>query len=214
MRNRFEIQLQELNNNLVIMGTLCENAISISINAFLKNDKEFIKEVLNIEREINEKEAEIEQQCLKLLLKQQPVAKDLRIISAALKMITDIERIGDQACDIAELVQETSESDKESFPHIRSMAKEAVKMVKESIEAFVNRDLELANHVISYDDIVDDLFSTVKDDIIEKIKMDGYNVQILVDMLMIAKYLERIGDHATNIAEWVVFSITGSHKEE
>jgi len=167
-----------------------------------------------MEQEINEKETEIERQCLKLLLQQQPVAKDLRIISAALKMITDIERIGDQACDIVELVQEVSEMYQESFPHIRNMAQEAVKMVRQSIEAFVKRDLELANYVIAYDDIVDDLFSAVKDDIIEKIKTDGNNVQILVDLLMIAKYLERIGDHATNIAEWVVFSITGKHKEE
>jgi phosphate transport system regulatory protein PhoU len=214
MRNRFEKQLQELNNNLVMMGTLCENAISLSINAFLEGDKEFIQEVLDMEQEINEKETEIERQCLKLLLQQQPVAKDLRIISAALKMITDIERIGDQACDIVELVQEVSEMYQESFPHIRNMAQEAVKMVRQSIEAFVKRDLELANYVIAYDDIVDDLFSAVKDDIIEKIKTDGNNVQILVDLLMIAKYLERIGDHATNIAEWVVFSITGKHKEE
>lgn len=214
MRNRFDTQLSELNNNLTAMGALCENAIHLAIRAFLDGEQSFAKKAVQIEREIDEKEKEIEQQCLRLLLQQQPVAKDLRIISSALKMITDIERIGDQASDIAELTEYTAASYIVISPHIKKMAEEAVKMVNDSIESFVKRDLELARSVIAYDDVVDTLFYTVKCDIIELLKIENSNGEAIIDVLMIAKYLERIADHATNIAEWVEFSITGKHKEE
>ncbi|MEF9983346.1 MAG: phosphate signaling complex protein PhoU [Oscillospiraceae bacterium] len=214
MRNKFDTQLLELNNNLTMMGALCENAISMAVKAFLNGEHNYADRAIEVDCEIDEKEKEIEQQCLRLLLQQQPVAKDLRIISSALKMITDIERIGDQASDIAELSKYTLVTDTQNYPHIKKMAEESVKMVTDSIDSFVKQDLELANYVIAYDDIVDDLFCKVKSDIIELIKTEHSNAEVIIDILMIAKYLERIADHSTNIAEWVVFSITGKHKEE
>ena len=214
MRNRFDRQLSELNNNLTEMGALCENAIYLAVRAFIEGELEFAKKSVEVDSEIDEKEKEIEQQCLRLLLQQQPVARDLRILSSALKMITDIERIGDQASDIAELAQYTVGTYSMISPHIKKMAEESVKMVKDSIDSFVKRDQKLAESVIAYDDIVDSLFYTVKCDIIELLKSENTNGEAIIDVLMIAKYLERIADHATNIAEWVLFSITGKHKEE
>ena len=212
MRDRFEEELLDLNNNLICMGSLCEKAISKAVEAFLIGDQNYIKKAMKVENKIDSIEKTIEQQCLRLILQQQPVAKDLRVISAALKMITDLERIGDQAVDIAELTQVT----KDSFTsiYIQKMAKEVVFMVTKSIDSFVKGDIEIAKSVIKHDDIVDELFSKAKADIINDIKKDGFDPEVMLDLLMISKYLERIADHATNIAEWVVFSITGKHEEE
>lgn len=211
MRNKFDEQLSELKQELTLMGALCENSISMAVKAFVDGNKDFAAKAIALDSEIDTKEKEIETMCLRLLLQQQPVARDLRIISSALKMITDVERIGDQASDIAEIAQYTKVDDMPNTSHITQMAREAVKMVTDSIEAFVRNDVELANGVIEYDDVVDGLFSEVKEDIAKMLKGNKYKAEAVIDLLMIAKYLERIGDHATNIAEWVVFSITGIH---
>lgn len=214
MRNKFEIQLKELTNSLTLMGALCENAISLAIKAFLEGEEKYAQRAIEVDYRIDQMEKEIESMCLKLLLQQQPVAKDLRIISAALKMITDIERIGDQASDIAEITGYANLSESLNKIRIKDMAIAAIKMVTDAIDAFVKEDLELANSVIEYDDVVDNSFLEVKSDIIELISKDKASGEVAIDMMMIAKYLERIADHATNIAEWVVFSITGKHEEE
>ncbi|NLW65196.1 MAG: phosphate signaling complex protein PhoU [Clostridiales bacterium] len=211
MRNKFDEQLDKLNNDLVEMGALCESAIACAVKALLTNDKELAKEAMRIEDETDHKETEIETLCLRLLLQQQPVARDLRVISAALKMITDMERIADQAEDIAEIVLTIDLSETIEYLHVSEMAQAAIKMVTDSVESFVAKDLELARSVMAYDDIVDGLFIKVRDAIVELISKDPRRGLAAVDILMIAKYLERIGDHATNIAEWVEFSITGVH---
>jgi phosphate transport system protein len=214
MRNRFDTQLDILNNSLISMGALCENAISGAVKALLDNDMSLSKKVLATEAEIDQKEKDIESLCLKLLLRQHPVAGDLRLISAALKMITDMERIGDQAADIAEIVAYVDLTDNINKLHISDMATATIKMVTDSIDAFVKRDLKLAEEVIAYDDVVDELFCKIKTDVVSLITSNPQNGEQFVDIIMIAKYLERIGDHATNIAEWVVFSINGKHKEQ
>ncbi|MDO5141813.1 MAG: phosphate signaling complex protein PhoU [Eubacteriales bacterium] len=211
MRNRFDTQLMELNNELIAMGALCENAIASSVKALLSGDTRLAASAIRIDQEIDRKEREIESMCLKLLLQQQPVASDLRLISAVLKMITDIERIGDQASDIAEIVISLSDACRHNR-HIDEMAQATIKMVTESLDAFVRRDLDLARSVIAYDDVVDDLFAQCKRDLIAEIAQEQDDGERVLDILMIAKYLERIGDHATNIAEWVEYSITGVHK--
>jgi phosphate transport system protein len=213
MRNRLDTQLDKLNNQLISMGALCENAIAIAVKALMNNDIVLAKSVKTVEIEIDQKEKEIENLCLNLILQQQPVAKDLRLISAALKMITDMERIGDQAADIAEIVSYIDLSASIHKVHISDMAGATIKMVTDSIDAFVKHDLKLAEEVIQYDDIVDELFCKIKTDVISLITGNPQNGEQFVDIIMIAKYLERIGDHATNIAEWVVFSINGKHKE-
>lgn len=213
MRNYFDTQLEILNNSLISMGALCESAIASAIKALMNNDIELAKSVLAAEREIDQKEKDIESLCLKLLLQQQPVARDLRQISAALKMITDMERIGDQAADISEIISYINLSSSINKVHISDMAQAAIKMVTDSIDAFVKSDLELAKSVIEYDDVVDDFFCKIKSGVVSLITNDPNNGEKYIDIIMIAKYLERIGDHATNIAEWVVFSITGEHKE-
>ena len=211
MRNKFDTQLELLNNSLISMGALCENAIACAVKALVNNDESLAHNAISVDKEIDQKEKDIESLCLKLLLQQQPVARDLRAISSALKMITDMERIGDQAADIAEIVTFTDLSESRHRVHISDMAQAVIKMVTESIDAFVKKDLQLAEDVIKYDDVVDDLFNTVKKDTVSFIANDANNGEQAVDIIMIAKYLERIGDHATNIAEWVVFSITGNH---
>ncbi|MDO4269877.1 MAG: phosphate signaling complex protein PhoU [Eubacteriales bacterium] len=211
MRNRFDTQLTELNNELIAMGALCENAIASSVKALLGGDAKLAASAIQIDQEIDRKEREIESMCLKLLLQQQPVASDLRLISSVLKMITDIERIGDQASDIAEIVTYLSGACGHNT-HIEQMAQATIQMVTDSLDAFVRRDLTLAWSVIEYDDTVDELFSRCKQDLIEEIRDKPTDGERVLDVLMIAKYLERIGDHATNIAEWVEFSITGTHK--
>lgn len=214
MRNKFDEQLIELNNDLISMGALCESGIASAVKALLTSDTKLAEYAINVEKDIDEKERSIEHLCMKLLLEQQPVAKDLRLVSAALKMVTDMERIGDQAADIAELVKHTDMSQSENNSHISQMAKATIKMVTLSIDAFVKHDLALAKEVIESDNIVDDLFVKIKTDLISLIYDNKSNGEVALDILMIAKYLERIGDHATNIAEWVVFSITGKHGEK
>ena len=212
MRNKFDQQLSDLNDMLIEMGTMIEKAITLAIQALVQQDEAMARQAVDYDLEIDQKEREIESMCLRLLLQQQPVAKDLRVISSALKMITDMERIGDQAADISEialfLIEETYIK---KLEHIPQMAEATAKMVTESIDAYVKMDLELAKQVIEYDDVVDRLFDTVKSDLIEMILADKNCGEQAIDLIMIAKYFERIGDHATNIAEWVVFSISGRH---
>lgn len=209
MRNRFDEQLGLLNTELITMGALCEDAISMAVK-YLEEDEAPLKEKVNeTEKEIDSKERDIEDLCMRLLLLQQPVARDLRKISSALKMISDMERIGDQAADIAEIAHFVSASGYAGRGHIESMAVAAIKMVTESIDSFVKADIKLAEKVMKDDDEVDALFLEVKNELIESIIDDKKNAEALIDLLMIAKYLERIGDHAVNIAEWVVYSLTG-----
>ena len=214
MRNRFDRQLELLNDELIKMGALCEKAIATAVEAMQKNDKALIKQTVLTDSDIDRAEKDIEQLCLRLLLQQQPVAKDLRVISSALKMITDMERIGDQASDIAELVKFADLSDSAMLGETVEQAKDVIYMVTGSVNAFVKKDLSLARAVINYDDKVDEKFEKIKLDVIEHIANGGKGAVQLVDILMSAKYLERIGDHATNLAEWVEFSITGHHPDE
>ena len=213
MRNKFDQQLEMLHVELIKMGALCEDAVSSAIEALEKNDIVSADSALDTDAEIDQKERDIERMCMKLLLQQQPVATDLRIVSAALKMITDMERVGDQASDIAEISRYIIESGMPINDDIRKMAKEAIKMVTDSVDSFVKKDLELARKVIAYDDVVDEWFAKLKSDVIEMIAKDSTNGEYYIDIIMIAKYLERIGDHATNIAEWVEYSITGVHSK-
>lgn len=212
MRNRFDRQLKELNEELVEMGTRIENAIQDAVNAMVGQDIEKAKEIISMDEEVDQMQREIESLCYKLLLQQQPVARDLRLISAAMKMVTDMERIGDHASDISELtVMLTGKPYQENLDKIRQMAKETMVMLVKSIEAFVNKDLEQAEQVIAGDDIVDDLFVQAKREMITLINENVEDGEQAADLLMAAKYFERIGDHAANIAEWVIFSITGKH---
>ena len=211
MRNKFEEQLMHLNNELITMGALCEEAISGCVKYLFNSDSEMKEAVIEVEKQIDQKERDIEQLCMKLLIQQQPVATDFRIISSALKMISDMERIGDQASDIAEIVKHIDRRTIDGDTHISAMAKETIKMVTDSIESFVKKDIELATDVIKQDDNVDELFNKVKDELIETLRQPTECAEALIDLLMIAKYFERIGDHAENIAEWVIFSITGQH---
>lgn len=212
MRNKFENELELLNNDLIEMGNLIESSIEAAVTALIEHNVELAQRVVDGDREVNDKEKVIEGRCLKLLLQQQPVAKDLRLISSALKMITDMERIGDQASDISELaIRIGNEPFIKELIHIPQMAEATIVMVRESIDAFVKRDLDLAKKVILYDDIVDDLFNIIKDELIAKIRENINNGEQAIDLLMIAKYFERIGDHSQNIAEWVYFAITGEH---
>lgn len=213
MRNKFDEQLSKLNTELITMGALCEEAISKAAKYLETNNSELQKEVFETDREIDRKERDIESLCMRLLLQQQPVAGDLRTISSALKMISDMERIGDQASDIAEMVCFVNRTDIGSKVHIADMARATILMVTDSIDSFVKHDMVMAQKVIAHDDIVDGLFLRVKGELISSVKSaDGNTAEALIDLLMIAKYFERIGDHAENIAEWVIYSITGSHK--
>ncbi len=213
MRNKFDSQLEKLNLELITMGALCEDAISASVKAMLDGDDALCDKVFAADAEIDQKERDIEAICMKLLLQQQPVARDLRVISSALKMISDMERIGDQASDIAEITKFIKNSNVKSRVHISDMAEAAIKMVTDSVDSFVKKDLSLARAVMKYDDKVDNLFDCVKDELVRLISEDRANGEFCIDLLMIAKYLERIGDHAVNIAEWVEYSITGSHEK-
>ena len=213
MRSRFDEQLALLNRELIEMGALCEEVIALSAQALTEGNAELAARVAPLDQEIDRKEREIESLCLKLLLQQQPVAKDLRQISAALKMITDMERIGDQAEDIAEIITFLGGRGAENSNLLREMARSTIKMVTESVDAYVKHDTALADQVIAEDDTVDDYFARVKKDLIKRIAQDPDDGEFALDLLMIAKYFERIGDHATNIAEWVIFSVTGEHKE-
>ena len=214
MRSRFDEQLAQLNKQLIEMGALCEEVISMASRALMDGDLPLAAKVAPLDAEIDQKERDIENLCLKLLLQQQPVAKDLRQISAALKMITDMERIGDQAEDIAEIIKFLNGRTVENGALIRERASAAIKMVTESVDAFVKHDIMLAEKVVSDDDIVDRYFDQVKQKLIERIAQQPADGEYALDLLMIAKYFERIGDHAVNLAEWVIFSVTGVHKEE
>lgn len=214
MRNKFDSQLDKLNVELIYMGALCEDAISASVKALLDSDKSLLEKVFSAESEINQKERDIEAICMKLLLSQQPVARDLRYISSALKMISDMERIGDQASDIAEITEFIKDNEIVGKIHIRDMAEAAIKMVTKSVDSFVKKDIELARSVEKDDDIVDNLFCCVKDEIVKLITDDRENSEYGIDLLMIAKYLERIADHAVNISEWVEYSLTGTHSKK
>lgn len=212
MRNQFDRQLNTLNGELIQMGHMIEQAIENAIEAIMHRDVAKAKKNMEFDSEVDQQEKDIETLCMKLLMKQQPVARDLRLISAALKMITDMERIGDQAADISELtislagVKELPEMDK-----IQKMSQETMLMVVKSIEAFVAKDLEMAEKVIRRDDVVDRLFDEMKAELIRLIQERAACAEVAADLLMVAKYFERIGDHATNIAEWVIYSINGKH---
>ena len=213
MRNRFDEQLNNLNNELITMGALCEEAISAAVKLLIDNDVKMKESVWDADKQIDQKERDIETLCMKLLMQQQPVASDLRTISSALKIISDMERIGDQAFDIAEIAEYANGCGMQSETHIADMARATIQMVTDSIDSFVKKDVELAHTVISHDSIVDDLFDKVKGELISAIENKAANAEALIDLLMIAKYFERIGDHAENIAEWVIYSITGKHAE-
>jgi len=211
MRVKFEAQLERLNVELITMGALCEEVISGAAKALLDGDSGLRETVLAAERDINQKERDIESLCMKLLLQQQPVARDLRTISSALKMISDLERIGDQAADIAELTRFVRLPEGPGRQRIEEMSKAVIRMVTDSVDSFVKRDLDLAREVCREDDQVDELFNQVKKELISLIAADAASGELWLDMIMVAKYLERIGDHATNVAEWVEYSITGNH---
>lgn len=213
MRNRLDEQLSQLNSELIIMGALCEEAISAAAKYLIEGNESLKETVFDADKQIDQKERDIENLCMKLLLRQQPVASDLRVVSSALKMISDMERIGDQASDIAEMVVFVSKSNILSTVHIADMARTTIKMVTDSIDSFVKKDLDIAYSVLKCDDNVDNLFLKVKGELISSVKEESdTNAEALIDLLMIAKYFERIGDHAENIAEWVIYSITGKHK--
>lgn len=212
MRNRFDRQLCTLNDELIEMGGMIEKAIETAIKALVNQDAEMARNAIDSDDEIDRQERVIENLCLKLLLQQQPVARDLRLISSALKMITDMERIGDHASDISEITIALADKPYiKKLEHIQKMAKETMVMLVGSVEAFVNKDLNKANAVIKQDDVVDDLFEKVKSELINVIHENADMGEQAADLLMVAKYFERIGDHATNISEWVIFSITGEH---
>ena len=212
MRDYFQEQLDKLNQELTHMGAACEEIIAMASESLTDYNEELAKKVTAVGAQIDEGYRTIESICLKLLLRQQPVAKDLRVISAAMKMITDMERIGDQAEDIVDLIPKMVVRADEKYPKIREMAKAAQRMVTEAVDAYVKQDLEFARKVMAHDDIVDEYFNMVKKAIIDLIAENPSDGEYALDLLMIAKYFERIGDHCTNIAEWVVFSVTGEHK--
>lgn len=216
MRSRFDGQLALLNTELIQMGALCEEAISLAAKALEEGDRTLAERVRPLESEIDQMERDIETLCLKLLLQQQPVARDLRQISAAMKLITDMERIGDQAADIAEIILAMLAQGyvPEDVGHIREMASEVIKMVTESVDSYVRKDTVRAKLVTAHDDIVDMCFDQVKQVLIGKIAANPACGEHALDLLMIDKYLERIGDHAVNIAEWVIFAVTGEHRGE
>lgn len=214
MRIRYEEQLKTLHEELVRMGSMCEQAIALAVQALNKRDEALLDRAEEIDQGIDKMEREIESLCLRILLQQQPVAADLRTISAALKMISDVERIGDQATDIAEIGRHLLNHNQQSIGHIPTMATEAIKMVNDSIDAFVQQDLTLARQVIDYDDVVDNWFATIRQELIQRVVTVPQEGEHCIDLLMVAKYLERIADHATNIAEWAEYSITGKRSKD
>lgn len=210
MRLQFDEQLDLLNKELITMGALCENAIAMSAKALTAGKPVLAKTVPDLSAQIDHKEREIETMCLKLLLQQQPVAKDLRSISSALKMVTDMARIGDQSADIAEIITLANIRATDDTQIIHDMSVAVIKMVTDSIDAFVKKDMQKAKAVIDYDDVVDCFFDQIKKILIDLFSKPETDGEYAIDLLMIAKYFERIGDHAVNIAKWVLFSITGN----
>lgn len=213
MRENYNAQLKTLNEEMAKFGSLCETAIAQAIQALRTHDIELAKKTYKNDFVIDQKERTIENLCLQLILQQQPIAGDLHLISASLKMITDIERIGDQASDIAEIVMNLDYAEEGQFKLIYEMADIAISMVKDSINAFVNRDQELAKAVEERDDKLDELLRQSKHNLSTLITEHGHNADTILDLLMISKYLERIGDHACNVAQWVIFCITGEHEK-
>lgn len=211
MREYYTAQLETLNTNMIQMGALCEDAISAAIQSLLEDDRTIAKKVADTELEIDQMERDIERQCMRLLLMQQPVATDLRVVSSALRMIADLERIGDQAFDIADITKSGSFQGVSGKVHIKEMAKAAIHMVTDSVDSYVKQDVQLAKHVAEEDDVVDELFLKVRRELAELIHTDQNASEQAMDLLMIAKYLERIGDHAVNVSEWVIYSVTGKH---
>ncbi len=210
MRSRFEEQLAFLNNSLIEMGKFVESRIQLATKALVEQDTTITRQLILSDNEVDDREKDIENQCMRLIMQQQPVARDLRTITAILKIITDLERIGDHAVDISEITEYLADKEYiKKLEHIPQMATATMKMLTESIDAFVRKDDALAYSVIAYDDVVDELFLKVKEELILLIKKDVSNGDQALDLLMIAKYFERIGDHATNVAEWVIFSDTG-----
>lgn len=214
MRSRLDTQLEQLNREMIQMGALCEEVIAMAAHAMTDGDSALAARVIPRGKEVDQKERDIEGLCMKLLLQQQPVARDLRQISAALKMITDMERIGDQAEDIAEIVRTLDGRSDARRTHLKEMAASAIQMVTGSVEAYVRRDVAMAQSVIDSDDQVDEAFLAVKGELIRHIAQQPADGEYALDLLMIAKYLERIGDHATNLAEWVIYAVTGVHKTQ
>lgn len=214
MRDFYEEQLSRLHTQMIAMGSMCEKAIADATKALTDGDIELARKVIDGDTKINQQERDIEGLCLKLLLQQQPVAGDMRRISATLKMITDMERVGDQAADIAEIVLAMNHKLPDEFLHICKMGVAAMKMVTDSVDAYVDRNLSLAREVIASDDVVDDLFLKVRGEILEAIRQDHTIGEDILDLFMITKYYERIGDHATNIAEWVEYAMTGTKSHE
>lgn len=214
VRKLFEEELADLKAQLVAMCHLTEQMISDATTALVNRDRELGRSIGEQDRRVDEYELAIEKKCMRILLKQQPVARDFREVSTALKMITDIERFGDQAADIGDLVY-TMPGDTyiKNLTHITAMGNLAVRMVRESVNSFINNDEALADEVISLDDQMDDLFVTVKNELIELIKKDGNNGDQGIELMMVAKYLERIGDHAVNVAEWTKYFETGVHQK-
>ena len=213
MRNVFHEQLDQLNVELIKMGAMCEEAISAATKAYLDGDKELGQRAVQLEQDIDHKERDIESQCMNLLLRQQPVASDLRVVSAAMRMISDMERIGDQASDIAEIARDMKRSAVVREVPMEEMAAAAVKMVTDSVDSFVRGDLDLAHSVIVQDDGVDQMFLDVRAKLIALIAQ-GKDGELCLDLLMIAKYFERIGDHACNIAQWVEYALTGEYEDD
>lgn len=213
MRMNFDRQLDHLNIELIKMGSLCEEAIGKIGIILTQNDMTLIEQVFELEEQTDRKHREIENLCMKLIMQQQPVAGDFRIISSTFKMISDLERIGDQASDIAEILGYIGGKTSAVSAVIADMARACIKMLTDSIDSFVKRDADTAKKVIDYDDVVDDLFTKAKIEITEMIRNEPENGELCIDLLMIAKYFERIGDHTTNIAEWVQYAVTGKYKE-
>ena len=213
MRNVFHEQLDQLNVELIKMGALCEEGISAATKAYLDGDKELGQRAVQLEQDIDHKERDIESQCMNLLLRQQPVASDLRVVSAAMRMISDMERIGDQASDIAEIARDMKRSAVVREVPMEEMAAAAVKMVTDSVDSFVRGDLDLAHSVIVQDDGVDQMFLDVRSKLIVLIAQ-GKDGELCLDLMMIAKYFERIGDHACNIAQWVEYALTGEYEDD
>ena len=214
MRSRFDEQLDALHQEMIAMGGLCEKAIALSAKALLEGNRSLTLDVPRLSAQIDQHERDIESLCFKLLMRQQPVARDLRVIFAALKMVTDMERIGNQSADIAEIIATANISAKDESIPIHEMAVATIKMVSDSIEAFIKQDLDIASAVVAYDDVVDGCFDKAKRALIRRVTDAEADGEYALDLLMIAKYFERIGDHAVNIAQWVRFSITGSREED
>ena len=213
MRTRYDEELKRMHDALIDMGAMIERAIGGAITALENRDIQKAKEIIAYDEEIDAQERLIEEMCMKLLLRQQPVARDLRKISTALKLITDMERIGDHAADISELAIMLRDLPQMNSNSLREMAVQTSTMLISSVEAYVEQDEEKAREIIRQDDVVDDLFVTVKSEMIEAIRQNSDFSEAAADLLMAAKYFERIGDHATNIAEWTVYAFTGRHED-